>query len=399
MALLLNSYSLCFSDKCTLSITPADEAEIVLSTRDINKLTRGDIIDAPISTYLFNNEVYWILPTAMQQNSMVYLSHTILKGRELDKSEIVGIYNQNKLFKNSPNAITSTKGYKWITNTYQNEHGVLAFIHVEYAGEKDYWGMPCITTSDGRKKCAPGQSKIGLAWMETPKNFSGVPEFTFLGFIAGYSGNIAHFNVQGTPYSIVREEGIDYLNIWFADKNNFYKSMNVARARAPLNDVITAARNGMTIKWKKYNNGAWEDALKGKSSSALPEVRGVEGVDQRVARGNVFVHSDVVKHVESGKYFLCAYTLESEKEPSSLVFYESCNCIDWELNTIANPTRENRPKCGWSYMTFIDDNGTDNGMASGTFTLLVGYDYGGPKRHVAKFRIAVSDSCSCNTKN
>jgi len=354
---------------CRVTVTPNHEAETLLTRRDITKLTRGDIIDAPISTYITKGGVDDIKNT----------------------DNISGIYNQSKFFNESDKAKTSTKGYKWITNTYQTDDGVLAFIHSEYTGPDDHWGMPCMAIGK-TTKCAPGTSKIGLAWMPNTANSTAAPRFNFLGHIAGFPADQLHFNVQGTPVYIVNKNGIDYFYILFSDKQALNIRPNIAMARSPVRNVLTAAKLGTTSVWQKYNNGKWVDSLSGNSTSILPDLTGVEN---RVKNEKVFVHSDALKHQESGAYFLSAYTLDTPQSQSSLVFYDSCDGENWRLNNITNHRDEEGRKEGWSYITLFDDDGSDNSKASGDFTMLTGYDYGGPQRHVMKFNVSVPESCKC----
>ena len=124
----------------------------------------------------------------------------------------------------------------------------------------------------------------------------------------------------------------------------------------------------------------------------MPDLTGVEN---RVKNEKVYVHSDALKHQESGAYFLTAYTLDTPQSQSSLVFYDSCDGENWRLNNITNHRDEPGRKEGWSYITLFDDDGNDNSEASGDFTMLSGYDYGGPHRQVMKFNVRVPESCKC----
>ena len=58
-----------------------DEGTLVFNSREIDYLMRGDIIDAPISLVTKKDgTTVWFLPTALQQNGKIYLSHTVVRG-------------------------------------------------------------------------------------------------------------------------------------------------------------------------------------------------------------------------------------------------------------------------------------------------------------------------------
>ena len=75
-----------------------DPGTVLLNRDEIDALTRGNIIDAPI-TRLKQNPDVWLLPTAMQQNGDVFLSHTLVRG-DLDQLESAEfcVVNEHLLF-------------------------------------------------------------------------------------------------------------------------------------------------------------------------------------------------------------------------------------------------------------------------------------------------------------
>lgn len=379
------------ADQCKLKVAPP---QTVFNERAINVLTRGDNIDAPISSYRWHGQDYWILPSAQQIGGKLFLTHSITTPPGTSGGDrVLRVLSQQKLFEDSKTAVTGLKGYKWITNTYQTKDGVLAFVHLEYTGKNDSWGMPCAIVQH-KTRCAPGNSKIGLAWMDTRGKFDGTPKFKFLGHIAGHNPRVPHFNVSGTPYLINKVGGVEYLNIYFTDLNAVDEPMHVATARAPLADVLKAAKEGRTSPWKKFNNGAWEDALSARSTSVLPEMRWLVHKDRRVAFGRVIVHSDAVRHAETGRYFLSAYTnMLGKDKPSRIVLYDSCDGVRWRFNGMHNARTDG--KAGWGYLSFRDGNGPDNGKASGKFELLAGFDTSKPGKSVVSMDIEVPASCAC----
>jgi len=387
--------------QCELDVSP--NSSVFLSKPDIIDLMDGNIIDAPISTFRVGDNNIWILPTANQHivngvSTQLTVSHTLTVGDLSNpRKHNLGVFPQESFTPVSPSATSGTDGYKWITNTYQTSDGILGFVHAEYTGPNDYWTMPCDPWID-RAYCAPGQSKIGLAWMDTTPGFHHNPVFTYLGHIAGFTADRMHFNVHGTPYFINTDNGTRYLNIVFHDSHQIDWGQ-ITIARSPLDDVLAAAKQGYTTTWEKYDNGNWVNALTGQSSSVLPDVPALQNTDANIANGRVIVHSDAVFHEETGRYFLSAYTLERSGHtsdtgtPSRLVFYDSCDGINWRFNRIANDRVDG--EWGYSYMSIFDDDNTDNGRASGPFTLMSGFDYGRPKKHVLTVDITVPDACMC----
>ena len=387
--------------QCELDVNPTSQT--FLAKSDIIELMDGNIIDAPISTFRVGEKNVWILPTANQHivdgvSTRLSVSHTLTVGGLSNPKEInMGMFPEESFTPVSPTATTGTSGYKWITNTYQTADGVLGFVHAEYTGENDYWTMPCDPWID-RAYCAPGKSKIGLAWMDTTPGFHHNPVFVYLGHIAGFTADRQHFNVHGTPYFINTVDGVRYMNIVFHDSHRVDWGQ-ITIARSPLQEVITAAKEGRTSEWKKYNNGQWEDAITGTSSSILPKVPELQSIDPNIANGRVIVHSDAVYHEDSKRYFLSAYTLERSGHnsdtgtPSRLVFYDSCDGINWNFNRYANDRTDG--EWGYSYVSIFDDDGRDNGRATGPFVLMSGFDYGRPKKHVLTVDISVPDACNC----
>ena len=123
------------NDQCRIKMQDyRDEGTLVLNDRKIDFLMRGDIIDAPISLVTKKDGTrVWILPTALQQNGKIYLSHTIVRGDlyNLDNSEIE-IVDEEDLFSMSDAVIADGKsfGRHWITNIVQTDDGLLALIHL-----------------------------------------------------------------------------------------------------------------------------------------------------------------------------------------------------------------------------------------------------------------------------
>lgn len=384
-----------------------DEGTLVLNSREIDYLMRGDIIDAPVSLVTKKDgTAVWFLPTALQQNGKIYLSHTVVRGDlyDLNNSEIE-VVDEEELFTMSDDVIASGKsiGRHWITNIMQTETGLLALIHSEYTAEGDFFGMECVLKNDV-ETCAPGVSKISLAWLPIEKFEADDYSFLFLGHLVGPSSDIPHFNVHGTPWYVNEDAaGVEYLNLIYADEVfNFSEERGwttakngprISRVRAPLEAVIKDATDGKIGTWEKSISGEWSEKLDEPGNAILPKIKRFESKDERLAAGDVIVHSDAIKHLDTGRYILSTYLLRTRRKPSRIVFYSSCDGERWSYAGDGNPRSDG--KSGWSYLTLLDRNNTDFGVAQTDIDLITGFDYGKPKRSLYRVKLDVGDGCGC----
>ena len=107
----------------------------------------------------------------------------------------------------------------------------------------------------------------------------------------------------------------------------------------------------------------------------------------------MIVHSDAIKHQLTGRYFLSTYLLRTRKKPSQIVFYSSCDGERWSYAGSGNERDDG--KSGWSYLTLLDRNNTDFGVAQNQMDLITGFDYGKPKRSVYRLKLEVAENCGC----
>ena len=129
------------------------------------------------------------------------------------------------------------------------------------------------------KTCAPGVSKISLAWLPIEKFEDDEYDFLFLGHLVGPSSDIPHFNVHGTPWYVNTDDGTEYLNLLYADEvftysedkgwRNTDDGARISRARAPLISVIKDAKKGKIGRWQKNFNGEWSQDLKKPANAFL----------------------------------------------------------------------------------------------------------------------------------
>lgn len=387
----------------------AEPGTVVLDAPLIDQLTRGNIIDAPI-TLLREDPPIWLLPTAMQQNGDIYLSHTLLKGYLGDLSDAeYCIINEHDLFLIPEHLQKQNNGRHWITNLLHTESGVLAFLHSEYTADGDYFGMPSIRVDGGLIR-APGRSAISLAWLPKDRLDTDIFQFNYLGHIATYCADTPHFNVSGTPVFVNTDNGTEYINILFSDmlasqgtfKPNAKSTPDpegwekiksfVSQARAPLKEVIASAKKGKLTGWLKRNCDEWSDAKGKLATGVIPKVDGHS--DRRIADGEVIVHSDIARIDPSGMYILVAYVLTrkdrttySVLNPTCLVVYSSEDGLNWKFETTSNE----RTDCdtGWSYVKLLCKGRRANDQS---LYALIGWEYGKDARSVHRLEIGISDS-------
>ena len=363
----------------------SDAGTVILDAPLIDQLTRGNIIDAPI-TLLREDPAIWILPTAMQQNGKIYLSHTLVKGHFDDLSDAeYCIVNEHDLFI-VPDHLKNN-GRHWITNLLHTDEGVIAFLHSEYTGEGDFFGMQGIMF-DERETRAPGRSAIGLAWLPKDRYDAEIYQFDYLGHIATYCSDVPHFNVSGTPMYVNTDEGVEYINILFSDvhatqndKGWWKDKVMVAHARASLKDVVADAKKGKVSNWLKRNGDAWGDALGKEATGVLPPAKGY--ADHRIANGEIIVHSDIATIKPDGSYILIGYVLNMRTlHPSCLVIYSSKDGLNWTFEKTSNE----RSDGSWSYVKILNKGRRDK---KGSYYAIIGYDYGKESRKVYRLEIDI----------
>lgn len=242
-----------------------------------------------------------------------------------------------QLFTNSG----SIDGQPWIMSTYKDTNGLLAFIHIERAGANQQKG------------------RIGLAWSTNNGD-----TFTYLGNILSSYGDhnmTAGGFMQGAPYFI--KDG--YFYVYYTDNNDYYGYFRrIAVARASVADVLSAAQNGTTTAWKKYYNGAWNEAGLGGNFTPISNATGIS-------------HSSAAYSTYTGKYYLATTVMawDGSQSPTWVKLWESTDGVNWTLTkTVAEDIGENiAPNSGYQYVTIVDGSGGSNGTVGQNFYLYSGY--------------------------
>jgi hypothetical protein len=221
------------------------------------------------------------------------------------------------------------QGY-WIVNTYQDETGVLAFIHVEHPTVKD-------------NAYYTGRGRVGLAWSA---DFG--EHFTYLGDIIIPYGDTIDYNVEAAPYII--KDG--YFYVYYKDPCS---NGNMAVARAPVADVLAAARAGTVTPWKKYRDGAWNSDGLGGACTAISVWGGI-------------THTDAVYSSYTNKYYLLISKGNYGGETSWIKLHESTDGITWTYKKSIVEEEAPAIRSGYQYVTITDENGNpDNGVVGKKF--------------------------------
>lgn len=284
--------------------------------------------DAPITTFQCNGESRWLVP--MWNKTRGGIDHMELTG-SVDKpfAKLIGVKTQSALFQYD-HALFS--GSFWIVNTYQTSVGILAFVHVENAEG----------TRRPAKGDAPstGKSRIGLSWSS-----DGGESFQFLGHILIPFGDPEPSNIQGLPYIVIN----GYFYVYFQDTNG------LAVARAPVLDVIEAAKMGKVSGWTKYGGSEF-----GFSSS------GLGGNSQRLGIDGIS-HSDAACSTYDDKCYMVLTRKNWLGEDTWIKLYETTDGVNWKFKrTIARETAST-VKEGYQYVTIVNKSGSDNGVVGERF--------------------------------
>lgn len=313
--------------------------------------------DAPLVPYVYKSMRYWLLASWDRAHGTIV--HTRSKG-DLDSPlrSVEWVKTRDQLF-HFHNSQKPVFGDYWIVNLYQDADGLLAFVHVE-----NVQGF-------GKGGANPGQtgkSRIGLAWSRDGGN-----TFDYLGHILAPSGDPNPHNIQGAPY--VTKDG--YFYVYFNDKTG------LTVARAPIKEVLTAAKAGKITSWKKYrgsDQGFNGEGLGGPSTSI-----GVDGIS----------HSDAACSFSIGKCYLVLTRMDWGMKDAWISLFQSEDAIHWEkIRVIAQqaPTVVGAKAKGFQYATIVNADGTDNGEVGDRFFLYV------TKNHLDDSRVELRWSVDLNER-
>ncbi len=209
-------------------------------------------------------------------------------------------------------------GRWWINNVYQHSDGsLLAFNHVEMSGPQlDRFRIGLAYSSD-----------LGTSW-------------TYLGHIITMAGDPPDLNITGAPFLIVDA--------------NFYVYYNdvdrPAVARAPVADVIAAAKLGNTSPWFKYYDGGWMEP-------------GLGGMATSLGVSTSALHSDAAFSTTKDRYILTGY----DHGPGRGVWIAfSSDGLTWtQGDWLVKGSPSNLTLS--PYVTIVNVDGTDNALVGDQF--------------------------------
>lgn len=219
----------------------------------------------------------------------------------------------------------------WVVNLYKvSDNELLAFIHVEH---------PTYVSGSFN----PGKGAIALGWSS-----NGGETFTYLGEILKNQPLHDVYNMQGAPYVI--KDGYFYL---------FYHDLCpgaiTTAARAPVNEVISSARQGRLIPWKKYYQGSWTSNGLGGPCTPLKIDPGID-------------HTDSFYSTYTKKYYLLLSRIGPPSDRLTWIrLYESSDLVNWTLVKKIVEETVNQAGTGYQYVSVIDTKGTDNGFVDRSF--------------------------------
>jgi hypothetical protein len=316
----------------------------ICNTGDLENMS-VDHMDSPLSTFTTDTCRYWYLSENWGNTFQKFAG-------PLDDPAKTLIWEKTRaqLFTNG-----SIDGQPWIVNLYKDTNGLLAFVHIERAGDNEQKG------------------RIGLAWSTDNGN-----TFTYLGHILSPYGDHDMTSggfMQGVPYLI--KDG--YFYIYYTDNNGYYGyEDSIAVARASVSDVIDAAEDGNTSLWYKYYNGSWNEAGLGGNFTRIANARGIS-------------HTGAAYSTYNNKcYLVTTYMAWQGSQTTTYVkLWESSDGVNWTLyKTVADDSGENvGANTGYQYANIVNGDGTSNGIIGQTFYIYCGFDPYGENKIIRRWAI------------
>lgn len=225
------------------------------------------------------------LATLRQDRDTWYFFHTVDWGNRIEKwSGTSENPFQSKVWQKGRDELFDLQGKYadvhhaglWLLNIYRLPDGnLLGFVHIEL-----HPGEPAVNRGEKYALGIVYSSAQGERW-------------TFCGEIVRPQN--AHGNVGGVPLLLVG----DYLHVFFNDHGT--DGRRAAVARAPLSEVVAAARRLDVSPWRKFNDGAWDqDGLTGLGSAVIPQ-------PDLGAGHPVDLHADAAWNRTAGEYLITSW--------------------------------------------------------------------------------------------
>jgi hypothetical protein len=306
------------------------------------------LIDSPITTFHNGATRYWYNSHPQSQAKFTGTLERPYERLIFNKDDL----NPAHRFVSDPRG---AGGFFWLVNLYRDPAGLLAFIHTE---------LPATPAAN----YTVAKGRVGLAWSTDNGD-----TFTYLGHIIIPAHDPQATNIQGIPYFV--KDG--YFYIYFSEACD--APGNSAVARAPLAEVIAAARTGTLSPWKKYHDGAWNsDGLGGPCSP----VKVLDGIS----------HTDAAYSTHTGRYYLLMSRMNWNNEDTWVKLHESSDGINWRhIKTIVQQPASSVIS-GYQYASIVDAAGLDNGVVGQRFYIYAGKDtqYSYPAASVLRWLVDLS---------
>ncbi len=321
-------------------ITVADATQI--------QYTGANFIDDCWSSWTVDGTRYWMHSDDWGNQTQKFIG-------TVDHPVQEKVFNKTReeLFTNND----EINGQPWITNIYKDGYGgLLAFLHLEHAGENNQKG------------------RVGLAYSTDNGD-----TFTFLGEIVvphasrDTNANEGGGNIQGCPY-IVKD---NYIYVYFNE-------INTCVARADLTEVINAAREGTVCKWYKgldaTNTGNWtwtEPGIGGDCSPiGIPGGANVAGI----------CHTQAAYSTFDNKYYLVTTSMNWGGVNTYVKLWQSEDGVVWTLykNIADEPASNYLENGGWQYASIVDCGNGENATVGQSFYLYCGNETSYPDKMTMK---------------
>jgi hypothetical protein len=303
-------------------LTVVEPAELIYTDQQM-----GDIImDASLATFaadpstLITFHSGWWPP--LNSNAITKYSGTL----NAPFQTLLTQKTQMQAFPNDPNLQTNTIGV-WMPNIYKAaDGGYLGFVHLE--DFTDEVAVPVAQRCSSYPYCGHQKYIIALAYS------------TNSGDTWKLCGNIIKANAQpatnigGIPFLVKGGYFYVYFNEQVVVSGKLEQRVSVARA--PVSNVLSAARTFTVTQWKKYNSnnltneGFNEDGLIGAGSHIIPEYPGYLFTD---AKHPYDVHSDAAYSRAVNRYYLLVNVASKAN-----LLYSSADCVNWVTSALIDNT-------------------------------------------------------------
>lgn len=290
--------------------------------------TGATMIDCPWSCWTAGGTRYWITSENWGDNNHKWSGTR-------DWAIQTQIFNKTRSQFYTNNA--AINGKPWVVNIYKDPNGgLLAFLHIEFAAATYTPG------GSGYK------GRIALAYSTDNGD-----TFTYCGEIIAPYGDpdMSGGFLQGCPYVV--KDGYFYI---------YYNEGGAVVARAPVTDVLNAAKNGTTCSWYKYYNGGWTQPGMFGNRSYLVGTSGwsVSGIN----------HTQAAYSIYDGKYYMI--TTMKGGTNNYIRLWQSSDAVKWDLyQTICKDDN-------MQYSSIVDYGNEENATVGQLFYVYCGNLYNDP---------------------